>query len=117
VLSTVAGGAAFAFRSDGATTLSRVCSHVTEGFTFLTIYDASTDAVVFSDQFLDPSSTDALILAGTLLPDTTYDYELDFSDRLNGYDRKHETFTVQGFDLPIFANDPKRTLGVLLAQA
>jgi hypothetical protein len=74
-------------------------SHVTEGFTFLTIYDASTDAVVFSDQFLDPSSTDALILADTLLPDTTYDYELDFSDRLNGYNRKHETFTVQGFDL------------------
>jgi hypothetical protein len=72
---------------------------VTEGFTFFTIYDASTDTVVFSDEFLDPTSMDALILAGTLLPDTTYDYELDFSDRLNDYDSKNGSFTVQGFDL------------------
>jgi len=72
-------------------------SHV-EGFTFLTIYDASND-VVFSDPFLDPTSTTALILAGTLLPDTTYSYELDFSDRLNKFDKKNSTFTTQGFDL------------------
>jgi hypothetical protein len=74
-------------------------SHVSEGFTFLTITDASTGAAVFTDDFQDPTSTDALILAETLLPGTTYDYELDFSDRLNGYDWRDASFTVQGFDL------------------
>jgi|ERR1700733_8672834 len=74
-------------------------SHVSEGFTFLTITNASTGAVVYTDDFLSPTSTDALILADTLLPDTTYDYELDFSDRLNGYNWKDGSFTVQGFDL------------------
>jgi hypothetical protein len=74
-------------------------SHVSEGFTFLTITNASTGAVVYTDPFLSPTSTDAVILADTLLPDTTYDYELDFSDRLNGYDWKEGSFTVQGFDL------------------
>jgi len=73
-------------------------SHVSQGFTFLTIYNASTDMAVFSDEFLNPTSMDALILADTLLPDTTYDYELDFSDRLNGFDSKNGTFTLQGFD-------------------
>ena len=60
-------------------------SRVSAGFTFFTITDASTGAAVYTDDFQDPSSMSALILADTLSPDTTYDYELDFSDRLNGY--------------------------------
>jgi hypothetical protein len=74
-------------------------SRVSQGFTFFTITDASTGATVFSDPFQASSSMSALISAGTLSPDTTYDYELDFSDRLNGYDWKNGSFTVQGFDV------------------
>lgn len=74
-------------------------SHVTLGYTFLTITDVSTGVAVVTDDFLKPTTTSALIAAGTLLPDTTYDYELDFSDRLNGYNYGSGSFTVQGFDL------------------
>jgi hypothetical protein len=74
-------------------------SHVTEGFTFLTIYNASTGVAVVNDDFLSPTTISALISAGTLLPDTLYDYELDFSDRLNGYNNGSGAFTTQGFDL------------------
>ena len=54
---------------------------------------------VFSDNFLNPSTTSSLILAGTLLPGTDYVYELDFSNRLDGFDFVNNTFTTQGFDL------------------
>jgi hypothetical protein len=74
-------------------------SHVTEGFTFLTITDVSTGVAVVNDDFLTPTTMSALISAGTLLPDTLYDYELDFSDRLNGYNYGSGSFTTQGFDL------------------
>jgi MYXO-CTERM domain-containing protein len=69
------------------------------GLTFFTIYDFNTGLPVFSDNFLDPSTTSSLILAGTLLPGTDYVYELDFSNRLEGYDFNNSTFTTQGFDL------------------
>jgi hypothetical protein len=74
-------------------------SHVTKGYTFLTITNALTGAPVVTDDFLSPTSTAALILAGTLSPDTTYDYELDFSDRLNGFNNGSGSFTTQGFDV------------------
>jgi hypothetical protein len=74
-------------------------SHVSEGFTFLTITDVSTGVAVVNDDFLSPTTISALISAGTLLPDTLYDYELDFSDRLNGYNNGSGSFTTQGFDL------------------
>ena len=65
---------------------------VTTGFTFLTIWTADTHQVVFQDDFQSPSSTQALIPAGTLAPKTTYTFELDFSDRLI------VGSTTQGFD-------------------
>jgi hypothetical protein len=71
----------------------------TLGYTFFTIYDASTGDPVFSDEFQSPTSISALIAAGTLAADTTYDYELDFSDRLNGFDSTDGTYTEQGFDM------------------
>ena len=74
-------------------------SHVTIGYTFLTITDVSTGVAVVNDDFLTPTTTSALIAAGTLLPGTLYDYELDFSDRLNGYNYGTGSFTTQGFDL------------------
>lgn len=71
----------------------------TEGFTFFTVYNATTGAIVFSNGFQSPSSTSTLIPAGTLLADTAYDFELDFSDRLDGFDSVNGTFTEQGFDM------------------
>jgi PEP-CTERM motif len=68
-------------------------SGATLGLTFFTIYDAS--GAVFSDGFLDPSTTSLTLSANTLLPGTSYTYELDFSDRLvNSGDN-----TQQGFDV------------------
>jgi len=39
------------------------------------------------------------LLANTLDPNTQYDFELDFSDRLNGHDDVNNVFTTQGFDV------------------
>lgn len=72
---------------------------VTNGYTFFTVYNANTGAEVFGDEFQDPSSISALIPAGTLMADTSYDFELDYSDRLNGYDTVNSSYTTQGFDL------------------
>ena len=53
------------------------------GFTFFTITDGSGH-VVFTDGFLDPSTTSFVLPANTLMANTTYNFELDFSDRQNG---------------------------------
>lgn len=68
-------------------------------FTFLTIYDASTGTPVFSDEFQPPSSTSAFVPAGTFAANTAYDYEIDFSNRLDILDTVNGTFTQQGFDV------------------
>lgn len=56
----------------------------TEGFTFFSISDGS--GTVFTDEFLAPNTTSLLLPAGTLAPNTTYTFELDFSDRIDGTD-------------------------------
>ncbi|MCK1554440.1 cadherin-like domain-containing protein [Bradyrhizobium sp. 177] len=68
-------------------------AHATTGFTFLTIWNASTHQVAFQDDFQSSSSTTALIPANTLSPNTNYTFELDFSDRLT------VGSTTQGFDM------------------
>jgi M26 IgA1-specific Metallo-endopeptidase N-terminal region len=68
-------------------------ANVTTGYTFLTIWTADTHQVVFHDDFQSPSSTEALIPANTLFPNTAYTFELDFSDRVV------VGSTTQGFDM------------------
>lgn len=68
-------------------------AHVTTGFTFLTIWNATTHQVVFQDDFQSSSSTTAQIPANTLSPNTNYTFELDFSDRLV------VGSSTQGFDM------------------
>lgn len=70
-----------------------------EGFTFFTVYDGTTGNVVFTNGFLSPSTTGVTIPANTLLANHSYNFELDFSDRLDGFDSVHQTFTEQGFDI------------------
>lgn len=53
-----------------------------QGFTFFTIFNGSGTA--FADGFLAPGSTSLVLPANTLLSNTTYTFELDFSDRING---------------------------------
>jgi hypothetical protein len=54
------------------------------GLGFFFISNASGTA--FTDDSLAPSSTSLLLPANTLAPNTTYTFELDFSDRQNGTD-------------------------------
>lgn len=68
------------------------------GFVFFSITD-SMDASVFTDGFLDPSSGSLVLPANTLMPDTTYNFELDFSDRQTGTDPVSDVFTLVGSDL------------------
>lgn len=73
--------------------------NVSEGFTFFTIYDVATGAAVFGNEFQPPSSTGSFIPANTLMANTAYGFELDYSDRLDGTDVVNGTFTEQGFDM------------------
>jgi hypothetical protein len=70
----------------------------TEGFTFFTISDASNVAV-FDAGFQSPSTTGSVIGADTLLPNTTYTFQLDFSDRLLEGQDADGNFLQQGFDV------------------
>jgi hypothetical protein len=68
----------------------------TKGYSFVTIYDQL--GPVWSMGFLDPSTTSVVLPAGTLNPNEHYSFELDFSDRLDGFDQQNQVFTEQGFD-------------------
>jgi hypothetical protein len=71
----------------------------TNAYIFLTVYDATTGQAVFSDEFQPSTDTSAIIAANTLSADTAYNYELDYSDRLNILDTASGNFTTQGFDV------------------
>jgi len=55
-----------------------------ESYTFFSIFNSTGTA--FTDGFLAPGTTSLFLPAGTLAAGTTYTYELDFSDRVNGTD-------------------------------
>jgi hypothetical protein len=68
-------------------------------YTFFTVYNASTGAMVFGNEFQSPSSTSTTIPANTLAPNTNYNFELDFDNRISGTDSADGTFIQQQFDL------------------
>jgi hypothetical protein len=68
-----------------------------QGWTFFTVYNST--GAVFSDGFLDPSTTSVTISANTLMPGTNYSFELNFDDRLHGFDSINSNYTEQGFDV------------------
>jgi hypothetical protein len=72
-------------------------SGATEEYTFFTVYDESSGAQVFSDDFLAGTTTSVSIPADTLLADTSYDFELNFTDYVDGYDSTDSTFTSEEF--------------------
>lgn len=71
----------------------------TFAFIFFTVRDNLTDSIVFNAGFLPSTTTSETIPAGTLLPYTSYTYELVFSDRLE-VPSPGATFQAQlGYDL------------------
>ena len=80
------------FTPDGATTPGASAA-------FFSIFDSAFNTV-FTSGGLDPSTTSIYLPAGTLKADTTYSWELDFSDRIVGADPNGlPIFTTQGFDM------------------
>jgi hypothetical protein len=69
-----------------------------EAFSFFTLYNAGTGAIVFTDGFLSPSTTSVTIPADTLTANTAYDFELDYDNRITGMDMVDGTFFEQQFD-------------------
>lgn len=57
-------------------------SATTDAYQFFTIYDTATGNVVFSEDFLPPSTTSVTMAANTLEAGHSYTYELVFSDRV-----------------------------------
>jgi hypothetical protein len=68
-----------------------------EGFTFFTI--ACGGVSKFDAGFLAPTSTGTTVPANSLTPNSTCAWELDFSDRVNGFDAGTGVFTELGFDV------------------
>ena len=66
----------------------------TDAATFFTITNAATNQVVFHSSF-QPSSTSAVIAANTLAENTTYNFELDFSNRLVASQGQFQGFDVR----------------------
>jgi hypothetical protein len=66
-------------------------------FTFLTIFNGGTP--VFSETFLPNSTTSVVLPANTLLANTSYTFELDFSDRIRSFDANTGVTIDQGFEV------------------
>lgn len=96
-------------------------ANATQGLTFFSIYDGSN--IVFTEGFLTPNTTSVTVPGGTLQPNKFYQFELDFSDRLSGYDQVNRVYTEQGFDVrtdgsfTTGAATPEPGTGMLLAGA
>jgi hypothetical protein len=69
----------------------------TQEFTFFTIFNGGTS--VFTEGFLSNSTTGVVLPANTLLPGTSYTFELDFSDRIRSFDSASSVTIDQGFDV------------------
>jgi hypothetical protein len=71
-------GAPFAFHFSPCTS----DPSANEAFVFFTIFDYTTNAIVFDAEFLPATTTGLTLPANTLLPGRQYAYELIFSDRV-----------------------------------
>ena len=74
-----------------------------ESFTFFTIRNAITGVAVYSQSFLPSTTTSSTVPADTLMSDTQYDFEVDYTNRISGIDSIHSVGTTQGFDVRVEA--------------
>ena len=85
------------------------------GNTYLTVFGSS-----YTTGALPNTATSAVMPGGTLLPDTTYTYELDFIDRITGVDPLNGVPTEIGFDVRTdgtFTTAPEPSTMIPLALA
>jgi hypothetical protein len=98
-------------------------SGASASFLFLSIFDRTTNALVFNQAFLPATTTSLEVPANTLPPDHSYTYELIFSDRVTIPKGPNAVFDTQfGFDLRTQGNFraaavPEPSALLLLAQA
>jgi hypothetical protein len=74
-----------------------------EAFTFFTVRNAATGVAVYGEGFLPSTTTSSTVPAGTLMPGTQYIFELDYSNRITGFDSTDSVSTSQGFDVRVDA--------------
>jgi len=72
--------------------------NVSVGLTFFSIFDAGNN-LVFTSGGLSSAATSVYIPQNTLSANSAYTYELDFTDRIIGYDAVNNVNTLQGFDV------------------
>jgi PEP-CTERM motif len=72
-------------------------------FTFFTVRNATTGLAVYSQSFLPFTTTSSTVPAGTLMPNTQYDFEVDYTNRIAGFDSIDSVGTTQGFDVRVEA--------------
>jgi hypothetical protein len=66
-------------------------------FMFVNIYDGGN--IIYAQGFLSPSTTSVFLPGFTLVGNHSYEYEVNFDNRLYGYDTADSVFTQQGFDV------------------
>lgn len=71
---------------------------VNETDTFFTIVNTTTGTVAFSQAFLPNSTTSVVLPANTLAANTGYQFDLDFSNRINGSDAQ-SAFTLDSSEV------------------
>ena len=77
-------------------------SIATQSYVSFTIVNVATNQAVYSNNFLPSSTTSVSLAANVLQPNTKYQVQLDFSNRIVG--KSGSTRTDQGFDLMTEAN-------------
>ena len=81
----------------------------TESILFFTIFNFSTNSIVYDAGFLPATTTSLTLAANTLQPGTQYSYELIFSDRTSVASPGADFNAQLGFD--------RRTTGVFRTAA
>jgi hypothetical protein len=66
-----------------------------DNYIFFYIYNASTNALVYSDIGLDPTTGDIVVPGGTLASDTSYYFNLVYDDRI--VDTSNPSLTLTQF--------------------
>lgn len=94
-----------------------------DNFVFVDIYDATTGALAFGDNFQPSTTTSEFLPANTLAPNTSYNLQMIFSNRINSNSNSIETdlgfdqATISGFTTaPVPETTSLVSLGLLLVM-
>ena len=102
LLFTIMGVGVVSQRYDGQSG-DKSDSGTDEFFTFFKIRNATTGVSVYIQNFLPFTTTSSIVPADTLMQDTQYDFEVDYSNRIDRFDNIDSVDTTQGFDVRVEA--------------